>query len=603
MERILKYLDYIGTRVEAVEEGRLPKEYLCVLAEAVKDLIAKIFHYMQSEAFPKENQAYRIMEETVSRLALISNGEFGKVEIVFIKNRLSKPSIREVFDGDACFEQNIAAQCDSLQVHRHICNYIFKELKDVQSRGNRFWVKIDHDDSWMQDESGEPGEFEPGDYMRLAVLSESTMTYDNNIFSRLSVLENEADRREVQESYRPFFMEYYIDVTALDGRQRDFIGRMIREAEAAEEAERNGEEENGSRGWYSAYFAGEDETAGEGGILFQGVSAFSASPVECKGNKIVIETAGLDPEIAAKIKDSYQIPAQRTPDAEIEKEIADVLCGVAFRGARIYKVGNGNCIWLYDQPEDGKKGLLYDVGMDNHIALRKQNPDYQRAFDEISRIKPTCVVLSHWDADHYKACVYCGRELFECTWIAPHCMDVSPNAQRLAKFLYLAGKLKLVDRSKDREIRVSLDKNSTLHLYVGGKNRSCFHNGKKLPKERLTAANCEGIAIEYENGITTTLMQGDVPYQCLPNQAGFTSKNPYDNLVVPHHGSKMDLTLLTSNNAGSGNAVICCTKGKNRPVQAHEAALQNCYANVEVTENADCYVELDFMEKGSMKFK
>lgn len=595
MERILRYLDYIGTLVKEVEEGRLSKDYLYILGETVCGFVKKLYQYARSAAFPQENQACRIIKETQARFKMISNEQFGEAELEFIKDRLSNPCILELFAGDAYFEQNISAQCDMLRMHRRICSDIFKELENMQNPGNHFWVKIDHDDSWVQDEDGESG-----DYIRLAVLSESAMAYDNFIFTRLNTLENEVDRREVQESYRPFFMEYYIDVISLESKQREFIGRMIREAEAAGRAERNGEEEDRSRGWHSAYFAGEEEIAGEDSILFQGVSAFSASPVIYKGRKIVVETARLDSKTADKINGTYQIPANCASDFMIKKEIAGALYDVTFRGARVYKVGNGNCICLYGWSSNGKKSLLYDVGFDNHTAVREQisqmPPSYQKALKSIRRLKPDCVILSHWDADHYKACAYCGKELFECMWIAPYCMDASPNAKRLAKYLYLIGKLRFVDRSKEREINVPLNGKSILSLYVG----------RKLSKECLSAANCEGIAIGYENGITSSLMQGDVPYLCLPDQAGFTSKNPYDNLVVPHHGSKMDLTLLAPRNVGWGNAVICCNNNsnvENRPASGHWKALQGCYANVEVTENADCYVKLNFIGKKRMERK
>jgi len=43
------------------------------------------------------------------------------------------------------------------------------------------------------------------------------------------------------------------------------------------------------------------------------------------------------------------------------------------------------------------------------------------------------------------------------------------------------------------------------------------------------------------------MMQGDVPYKSLPEAAKFETENPYEYLVVPHHGSQMDYSLLKCN--------------------------------------------------------
>lgn len=48
--------------------------------------------------------------------------------------------------------------------------------------------------------------------------------------------------------------------------------------------------------------------------------------------------------------------------------------------------------------------------------------------------------------------------------------------------------------------------------------------------------------------------------------------NGYDNLVVPHHGSKMNYTPLKIKKTGT--AVICCNNSKNRAAIEHKNALK-----------------------------
>lgn len=147
-----------------------------------------------------------------------------------------------------------------------------------------------------------------------------------------------------------------------------------------------------------------------------------------------------------------------------------------------------------------------------------------------------------------------------------------------------------VDRSMGREMNVDLTYCSKLTLYIG-------KNAKDLSK-----ANCEGIAIKHENCYPCVagekircLMQGDVSYNSLPQEADFMAETPYEYLIAPHHGSKMVLTDFAS--IQDGTAVICCTdnrnwnkkKGtiKNRPVEKHLRWLEKqCDSEVNIVCNS-----------------
>lgn len=600
MSRILRYLDHINILLKAVEKGKLPQSCMSVLEKALDDFVDKLYQYTKILAGSNMCLGYCDIEKMVSRYNLICKGRIGEETIEFIKNRLSKPCVYDFFGsvGDD-FQKYVVTRRDFEQLHHCICNSIFKEIEQSKNSETPFWIRIDHDDSWGQEQGGELREFESGDYIRLTMLSESALEYDKIIFAELSRLEDASNEGWIRGGYRPFFMDYYIEAYSLDDRRRDFLRRMKREAEGGEQ---NGEQEYESNGWYRAYFTDGDGSAGEGGVLFYGAYAFSASPVYYKKRKLMVETKKLDPKIAKEINSTYQVPVEHIVlDQVIEDWLKTFLKGVVFRSAQVYKVGNGNCICFCGGSAKREMRLLYDVGFDEHIAVKEKVSSmpfsYQPALRSIRRINPDCVIISHWDADHYKACAYCNKKLFECMWIAPYCGDASTNAKRLAKYLQLIGKIKFVERSRAREIVVPLIGNSILRLYVGTKKSG----------ERLTAANCEGIAVRYDNGITRCLMQGDVPYLCLPPQANLGGGNHYDYLVAPHHGSKMNLSSLAPQQNKQGNAVICCNNNKSkvryRPAAEHLKALQGCYAAVEVTENADCYVELDFMNTNRMTLR
>lgn len=476
------------------------------------------------------------------------------------------------------------------RVHHEICKEIFKEIEQVDNFKNSFWIQIDHDDSYRQESTSEQiNSFESTDYIRLAILSEDARRYDHLVFSLLRE-DNERIRQIVRESYRPYFIEFYVDARDLKHRQRNFFSN----------ADNYGT-------WFRACFAPREGVVGETDMVFEGVYSSSASPVKYKRKKLVIDDRRIEKEIIDKINKTYSLKVGCcSDDKEIKKELNGIFDNVIFNKVRIFKVGNGNCVYSYGKVGKKEKRLLYDIGFDNNTAvnekIQKMPYSYQPSINRIRQFLPDCVILSHWDADHYKACAYCRKELFECKWIAPDYKDASSNAKRLGKYLYLIKKLMFVDRSVSRAIEIDLSKNSRLTLYMG--------EYTKKHTEQLSKPNCQGIAVKHENGLHQNnkircLMQGDVSYISLPTQACFARENPYDYLIAPHHGSEMDYSLLLGKKYKDGYAVICCsnntTKVKNRPADKHLQALQKCYREVEVTEDAKTYIQFNLGAKNSVR--
>jgi hypothetical protein len=107
------------------------------------------------------------------------------------------------------------------------------------------------------------------------------------------------------------------------------------------------------KGWYQAALT--DRTTvvnGEEFIIFDGVFVHSASPVEYEGKKLVIRDRRVDCDALDKINSTYNMnKVNCTSDANIQRELHNLFDGVDFQTTRVYKVGNGNCIYNY-----GKKG-------------------------------------------------------------------------------------------------------------------------------------------------------------------------------------------------------------------------------------------------------
>lgn len=497
---------------------------------------------------------------------------------------ISNPIIQSYINDEDFYKRNSLEKINYRKLHYSVCSKIFKNIENMNSPANCFWVQIDHSDSFDQESANREEENSSiGDYLRLCVLSEEALEYDNFIFRLLEFSDGEFGET-FRDIFRPYFIEYYVDCSELSIKQKDFFL-------------------NNSETWFKGYFISDEVSNVDDGMIFTGAYVYSASPVKYKGKKIVIDSNSVDSDFLNKIQKTYRLPPNYcSNDISIEEYLKEIFSDVIFNKVRIYSVGNGNCVYSYGKTGRKEKRLLYDIGFDNESAVRQslaaEDYMYKSAINRIRNLKPDCIILSHWDADHYKACAYGREEIFECMWIAPDFKDAKVNAKRLGTFLYWKHKIMFVDRTSGREIKVQLRQYSELTLYVG-------NNGNDLTK-----INCEGIAVKHKNHLPKKdriccLMQGDVSYKSLPAQVNFTSESPYEYLVAPHHGSKMDYGLLPCRLPNDGQVVICCNnkEDKNRPDTGHRKKLEKCYSNVEVTEHAKDYIQFNLRQKNSIIIK
>lgn len=555
----------------------------------MKGLVDDINNNMLLLSTSKENEIKKQFDKLYTRQAQTILLHCNEIYSIFayvdqIKKILLYPEIVNHFKNSNFFKRYDLQE----NLHHYICNIIFNNIDNRNPENNggdsnrNFWVQLDHNDTFNNTENNRlnlDNTFDSGSYIRLSVLSEDCLQYDSSIFNIFDI-ENEQFRQVIREIYRPYYIEYYIDISNLNEAQRTFLFR-----------------DDINETWFSAHFIYGQEEAANGQILFNGVYAHSASPVVYKRRKLVID----DPIHAADlnlINKTYTLPrAYFSTDDEIKKSLLTIFKDVVFNKVRIYKVGNGNCVYSYGNVGKQEKRLLYDIGYDNYTDVEehvsKKPFSYQHVINRIRKFIPSCIILSHWDSDHYKACAYGRKEIFECLWIAPDINNAGVNAKRLGIYLYKINKLMFVDSTKSTAICVPLTNYNKLTLYVG-------NNGGDLSK-----INCQGIAIEHENNFPTKakircLMQGDVSYKSLPPQTNFTYNNPYEYLIVPHHGSEMDYSLLSSASPKDGKAVICCNNTKDRPTNNHLNKLNQCYDEVATTESAANYIEFNLRKRNCM---
>ena len=74
----------------------------------------------------------------------------------------------------------------------------------------------------------------------------------------------------------------------------------------------------------------------------------------------------------------------------------------------------------------------------------------------------------------------------------------------------------------------------------------------------------------------------------LPSVFNFSAETPYDYLVVPHHGGKLDYAPLGKHvRDDMYYSIVSGNKGTNRPAAEHQKALNDGGYEVWITEDAN----------------
>lgn len=262
---------------------------------------------------------------------------------------------------------------------------------------------------------------------------------------------------------------------------------------------------------------------------------------------------------------------QCSANEDIEEMLKDAWGNEIPETIDIYNVGHGNADYIRGE----KSRILYDVGYNYRCRPRIHDRRFPRAINAIRYMKPSMVILSHWDMDHFIACTCAKKELFQVEWIAPQLCGASGklpgvNARRIAGYLLLSGKLHLVDRSQGPAVIAKIDcaQGVKISLELGGGN------------EKLSASNREGLYIKIDGGgrMPNVLLAGDVPYRCMLEDLS----EPIQFMHVPHHCSKMELDKMK--NAGwKGGAAVISVDTSNKVMVDHYNILCGQFNEVKFT--------------------
>ena len=399
---------------------------------------------------------------------------------------------------------------------------------------DEIWVSVYELDEEMSDLT----ELEkPTKVAKLNVLSRDMLNYDEELLSEFS------------KNQRVYFYSY---IVYMDSRSDMAAYLRLREMKD---------------NWYRASFLKESP-----GMEYNGEIEHSGSPVIYQKRAIYIRDQLLTANVLNQInKLYYENIINASTDQNVANDLTSLLQDIHFTTAKVFKVGNGNLININGINE--KTGqifeAMYDVGYHHKAHPGDKRKSYGCAVRVFGKINPNVVFLSHWDDDHILGCVYSKRGLFDCKWVAPEIQKNAIGARRLAVYLSVKGKLTLIKRNSacDRK----------LITVVGKRGEISFYLGQNVRKNGLSKENCGGLAIEIKNNTNSgnmieSLFCGDVPYKAIENIIWCQRTTGYDNLVVPHHGSKMNYSPLKIKSGAT--AVICCNNSKNRPANEHVKELQ-----------------------------
>ena len=381
---------------------------------------------------------------------------------------------------------------------------------------------------------------------KLNIVTDDMIEYDNKL------LDSEG---EDTPDYKPYFYSFNIyKNSSLTPENLEFLLEM-----------------NENNKWYNAYFIYENEEIFDGTNVFRGMTEQCASPMVFKGATLAVSDEADDSEIINLLeKIEQRLVCSSIHDVKIF--LSKMFGLVNFNKADIFRVGNANLINLVGTKGNGSFNMMYDIG----FARNRGTKIYDSARRGIEKIEPNAVVLSHWDDDHIIGCVYANDKAFECPWIVPKIEKKNAiGAYRLAYYLKLHGTIIIIDRQPYEQ-------------NIGKFGQISFYMGQNRQIDRITKENCGGIVLDIKNK-KRSIFCGDVPYKALLSTVWGNFSNIYDNVVVPHHGSKMNLDIKTSVYPKSGKAVICACDDKdtNRPNSDHKAHLKDTlHYDVLITEHA-----------------
>lgn len=223
------------------------------------------------------------------------------------------------------------------------------------------------------------------------------------------------------------------------------------------------------------------------------------------------------------IKEKYYINTYSLLSDEILKNASKY----DYTDLTVYNVGQGNMVYISDR--NNKYRILFDVGVEKSKIFNSHVEKY------LKKMKPSMIILSHWDLDHILAVKFIKDENWPRIWITSDIIerkgDIILSAHRLAMYLSKNNMLYMVSGNYDGKIVFEL---KNLRIYKG--NADADGAGK----EENDYNNNHGLILTIKSGSCNAVLPGDCEYMAWPESISLI-KNEYDILLVPHHGALCNL--------------------------------------------------------------
>lgn len=314
----------------------------------------------------------------------------------------------------------------------------------------------------------------------LEIVTEDMLRYDSDVLNSLSLY----------PEYRPFFAWFRFSVDSTEFS--DFQDRMGTWAEASFVSKKYLEQN-----------------------VYEGYYEYSASPIKSIPALIKLNPAKLPQSEIDTIIRNYPCPSASDMDL-ISYQLKNVFTGVDLDKSLIYKVGNGNLISILGEKTGKPFSMLYDIGYHREGKPRKQ---YNSSIQALKTVHPDCIIISHWDFDHFKGVIYAGDDVFKCPWFAPEVDDKDGvNARRLISYINKRSKTEkclniwlIEKRNVETEIIKINNARSEIALYGGS---GVGDNNNKR--------NSKGLVFSVINTVSNyvsvrSVFHGDVPYVAVSN--------------------------------------------------------------------------------------
>lgn len=285
--------------------------------------------------------------------------------------------------------------------------------------------------------------------------------------------------------------------------------------------------------------------------VLKGKVIVSASPIEYSNGRLVIvkDDACVPEEFKRVLNDSiYEYenkPYTSTNYCEIKKILDTSIINSKPRWIDVYNVGQAYCAAIC---MDSNEFIFSDIGLTKD-KIELEAEEVYKAKDQIRKIKPKMVVLSHWDLDHILGVTNASDSIYDAMWIVPDLWKlriknkkgeidnslISDSAKRLLKYLDWKNRDQLIIIDDDlSQTCIYENYTGTMSIWSG---KRCAITGINENNKRynITKANNFGLIIFLKNRYAA-LLPGDCEYSVL-NSDLLDQKINF--LVVPHHCSKM----------------------------------------------------------------